>query len=197
MILSNVEILKAMGRGEIIIDPSPIDRNPAKPPFNTSSIDLRLGSQILIPQERPVILNPSQGGISRYLAANHETITLTKQQPYVLEPNKFLLGKTREKIKFPIHDEGSYYAARVEGKSSLARCGILIHFTAPTIHSGFEGTITLEIINLGVDSFVLNLDMYICQMIVEEVKGRPIKVPSQFSGQNTPAGLLENIYEIS
>jgi deoxycytidine triphosphate deaminase len=37
----------------------------------------------------------------------------------------------------------------VEGKSSYARCGLLVHFTAPTIHTGFAGTITLELINLG------------------------------------------------
>ncbi len=197
MILSNVEIVKAINCGEIIIDPLPIDKNPGRPPFNTTSIDLRLGSKILVPNKEPLVLDPSQGGISNYIQRNSKHINLTKQQPYPLKPNEFVLGQTKEYVKFPIHDVGSYYAARVEGKSSLARCGLLVHFTAPTIHSGFEGTITLEIINLGVNSLYLNPDMYICQLIFEEVKGKPIKILSQFSGQDTPAGLLENMYEIS
>lgn len=66
---------------------------------------------------------------------------------------------------------------------------MLVHFTAPTIHAGFEGTITLEIINLGPYDILLEADTYICQLIIEEVKGTPILTPSQFRGQNTPIGL--------
>jgi len=78
--------------------------------------------------------------------------------------------------------------ARIEGKSSRARFGILIHFTAPTVHRGFRGTLTLEMINLGPASFMLKPGMAIAQLIVEEVKGCPIEKPSQFQGQQNPAG---------
>ena len=62
-------------------------------------------------------------------------------------------------------------------------------FTAPTIHAGFEGTITLEIINLGFAPFLLRPDLSICQLIIEEVKGLPTLAPNQFLGQSTPEGL--------
>ena len=101
-----------------------------------------------------------------------------------------ILAQTFENVNFPLNSEGEVtYSARVEGKSSLARCGILIHFTAPTIHAGFSGPITLEIINLGPFTFLLSPGMYICQLIIEEVKGTPLSAPNQFSGQSTPAGL--------
>jgi dCTP deaminase len=189
MILSNVEILKAIKRGEIILQSLSPDADPGRPPFNTTSLDLRLGTEIAVPKSGPVTLNPARGGIAQYLANNSDPFTITKQQPYVLKPNQFILGRTKEKVGFPIKEGGNCYAARVEGKSSLARCGILVHFTAPTIHAGFEGTITLEIINLGVNEFQLEPDTYICQLIVEEVKGIPIQTPGQFIGQNTPFGI--------
>jgi dCTP deaminase len=80
-------------------------------------------------------------------------------------------------------------AARVEGKSSLARCGLLVHFTAPTIHAGFEGTITLEMINLGAYPILLYPGMEISQLIVEQVVGTPRAAASQFQSQSTPVGL--------
>ena len=101
-----------------------------------------------------------------------------------------ILAQTFENVNFPLNSEGEVtYSARVEGKSSLARCGILIHFTAPTIHAGFSGPITLEIINLGPFTFLLSPGMYICQLIIEEVKGTPLSAPNQFSGQSTQAGI--------
>jgi dCTP deaminase len=189
MILSNIEIIRAIESGAIALDQLPYPYNPANSPFNTTSLDLRLGSEIVIPQQGPVTLNPSRGGIAQYLANNSRALTLTKDQPYVLKPNTFILGRTKEKVGFPINEGQKCYAARVEGKSSLARCGILVHFTAPTIHAGFQGTITLEIINLGANEFQLEPDMYICQLIVEEVKGVPVQTPGQFIGQNTPTGI--------
>jgi dCTP deaminase len=104
---------------------------------------------------------------------------------------KFVLGQTIEEVNFPISPAGQFFAARLEGKSSLARCGILVHFTAQTIHAGFRGKITLEIINLGPFDFLLTPDMFICQLIIEEVKGSPVNAPNQFIGQSTPAGLKQ------
>jgi hypothetical protein len=73
-------------------------------------------------------------------------------------------------------------AARVGGRSSFARCGVLVHFTAPSIHAGFVGTITLEIMNLGPHA-MLRPGMKICQLILEQVEGFPADAPSQFHGQ--------------
>jgi dCTP deaminase len=66
---------------------------------------------------------------------------------------------------------------------------VLVHFTAPTIHPGFDGTITLEIINLGPAPFVLRPGMPIAQLLVEEVDGIPFeKADRQFKGQRSPLG---------
>ena len=103
-------------------------------------------------------------------------------------PQRLVLGKTLEKVTLPIIDDGTCLAARVEGKSSYSRCGLLVHFTAPTIHSGFSGTITLELINLGTIPILLHPEIPICQLIIEQVDGVPIRRDSQFQGQTTVHG---------
>jgi dCTP deaminase len=101
------------------------------------------------------------------------------------------LGKTYETIELPIREEDPYYAARVEGRSSYARCGLLVHFTAPTIHCGFKGSITLEMMNFGKYSIMLYPKMSICQLIIESVDQMPFRNDSQFQGQITADGLTE------
>lgn len=189
MILSNVEIIKCLNEGLFTIDPLP-HTDPTQAPYNTSAIDLRLGTEITIPvNNSPTAIDIRKGGIASYLTNQSRRITISEDQPYTLRGGSFVLGNTRERVNFPIERGQKCYSARVEGKSSLARCGILIHFTAPTIHAGFEGTITLEITNLGPLTFLLYPDMAICQLIIEEVSGCPADIPSQFQGQNTPAGI--------
>src|SRR4029077_13727909 len=91
-----------------------------------------------------------------------------------------VLGWTLEKIKLP---NDARIAARGEGKSSLARIGLGIHVTAPTIHPGFGekadepgfpgSEIRLEIWNIGPLKIRLRKGMPICQIIFEEVHGTP------------------------
>jgi dCTP deaminase len=100
---------------------------------------------------------------------------------YILEPGSFVLGATAEYVELPNH---SRLAARVEGKSSLARLGVGIHITAPTIHAGFKGTIELEMFNLGVLRVQLLPGMRVCQLIFEQTLGTPEKgYRGQFFGQ--------------
>jgi dCTP deaminase len=114
---------------------------------------------------------------------------LTADQPFQLEPRRFVLAKTLERVRLPLLGAaGRSLAARIEGKSSYARCGLLVDFTAPTIHAGFEGTITLEIINLGDYPISLHPRMPICQLILEEVRGVPFRNDSQFHGQGRTIG---------
>ena len=74
-------------------------------------------------------------------------------QGFFLKPRAFVLAWTREVIDLPVT---SRIAARVEGKSSLARIGMGVHVTAPTIHSGFKGPIQLEIYNFGENEIILD-----------------------------------------
>lgn len=192
MILSNVEIIRCLKEGYFSIKDLQQNNNPSKAPFNTSAVDLRLGDEIVIPESKlPTQIDMCKGGIAAYLKNNSRKLTIQKDHPYSLKKNQFILAKTMEVVDFPLQLEKEIsYSARVEGKSSLARCGILVHFTAPTIHAGFKGTITLEIINLGFDDFLLTPEMAICQLIIEEVKGCPSNAPNQFKGQLDSVGKI-------
>jgi dCTP deaminase len=100
---------------------------------------------------------------------------------FIMEPNTFVLGWTEEQVFLPSH---ARLAARVEGKSSLARLGIGIHITAPTIHAGFNGKIQLEICNHGSLRVKLTTGMPVCQLIFEQTLGTPSKgYAGQFIGQ--------------
>lgn len=187
MILSNVEIINCL-RDEKFSIAGLDSLDPTKQPFNTSAVDLRLSDEIIIPKgDTPTQLDLRSGSIAAFLSKHSDSYKISEEQPYSLRPHKFILAKTKEHVNFPITDDDCY-SARIEGKSSLARCGILVHFTAPTIHAGFNGTITLEIINLGPQSFLLHPGMFICQLIIEEVRGKPTNAPNQFSGQTSAAG---------
>lgn len=191
MVLSNIEIVNALGRKDFeISDIAGMD--PSLPPFNTSAVDLRLRDEIMIPSADnfPVALDLRKPGIAKLWAQHSTPKKLDLDQPYTLVPNKFILALTHEKVFFPFSDKRQCYSARVEGKSSQARCGLLIHFTAPTIHAGFSGPIALEIINFGPADFLLYPLMFICQLIIEEVRGCPATAPNQFTGQINPAGEL-------
>ena len=194
MILSNLEIHKALDEGRLVIEPEPQPRMPSvendKCPYGTHSVDLRLSEVIIIPGAGPFNIDFSTATKqSDFMHKNSNRLIITDDQPYVLKPGTFINGMTQEVVKLPIPDEGgTCLAARIEGKSSRARFGLLIHFTAPTVHPGFDGTLTLEMINLGPVPIVLTPKMPIAQLIVEEVKGLPFENPSQFQGQRTPGG---------
>jgi dCTP deaminase len=194
MILSNVSIHEAFDEGWLKVEPEPTPRSPTeggpKCPFQTSAVDLRLGPEIAFFREGiPAQIDLRKGDFNTMFAPLSETRTLTEDQPFVLRPNKLVLGKTLERVEFPLQADGKVsLAARVEGKSSYARCGLLVHFTAPTIHAGFLGTITLELINLGPLDIALYPSMPICQLIIEQVHGAPFRNDSQFQHQGRPGG---------
>ena len=194
MILSNVEIHKALKQGRLVITPEPHPRFPSVEhphcPYDTCSVDLRLGSAISVPKtEQPFTYDLTDTKqLSSFLAQNSIKKTLAKDQPYQLKKNTFVLGQTLENVDLPLDAGSPCLAARIEGKSSRARVGLLVHFTAPTVHAGWSGPLTLEIINLGPSTILLIPGMAIAQLIVEEVKGVPVENPSQFHGQTTPEG---------
>lgn len=192
MILSNSVIQKAIKAGHIIIDPPPEvpQDGSVDNPFNPTSLDLRLNNTFSKPKaNRPYTFDIRKGNMASFMADNYEQKTID-EGGYALDPNTFIISNTKEYIELPCTDSSKpIYGARIEGRSSLARCGLLVHFTAPTIHAGFKGTITLEILNLGANPITLFPDMYICQLIFERVEGEIYEAPSQFQGQTTPEGL--------
>lgn len=191
MILSNAEIYKAITSGRIKITPTPKvpTLDDSDTPYNTTALDLRLGNTISLPKEnQPYTFDLTAGKVAEFFKNNYDSHEITKEGGFALKPGQFAIANTLESVELVISDGGPSYAARVEGKSSFARCGLLVHFTAPTIHAGFSGTITLELLNLGANKIHLVPGMYICQLIFEKVEGEILFTPSQFQGQSTPEG---------
>jgi dCTP deaminase len=152
MILSDRGIRTALKEGHIEIDPLP-----SEDLYTTSAVDLTLGDhfqawndEILGVAGTRHELNLEEHKYQFTSRAYIRTLDLEKDGCFVFPPFKDLpshiLAKTRQRIHLK---PGARLAARVEGRSSLARLGVIVHLTAPTIHAGFNGTITLEMINHG------------------------------------------------
>lgn len=114
---------------------------PAEPALlQPASIDMRLDRWFRVFQNhRYDCIDPllEQGDLT-------ELLEVPDGQPFVLHPGEFVLGSTLERVAL---DES--IAARIEGKSSLGRLGLLVHSTAGFIDPGFDGYITLELANVA------------------------------------------------
>src|SRR6266540_2470583 len=128
MILSNQSIHAALDQSRLIIDPEPIPRFPTLQedcPYQTSAVDLRLGHEIAwLRDGLPINIDLRRGGFADLFGPNSESRRLEDGQPYVLNPNRYVLGRTLERITLPIDKEAVCLAARIEGRSSYARCGL-------------------------------------------------------------------------
>ncbi len=89
----------------------------------------------------------------------------------VVRPRGFILWQTKETVGTP--EEGANLICFIDGKSTKARTGLLVHLTAPTIHASWSGKVTLEIANLGPFEFVLEEDDVIAQITVAMVTSIP------------------------
>lgn len=172
MILTDREIQVALATKQIRIDPSP-----APDAYSSTSLDLTLGTTIHV-WRRGVsgvdrVVCPADPGY-QYKAVVAEMSATSEMGPegIVIQPGDFLLAWTAEVVSLPLQ---SRLAARVEGKSSLARLGIGVHVTAPTIHAGFEGQVQLEMCNHGTLNVKLVPAMRVCQLIFEQTLGTPDK----------------------
>lgn len=115
---------------------------------------------------------------------------VAEDSPQILVPNQFLLGQTFEEIELPAD-----IAARVEGKSSLGRRGLMIHVSAGFVDPGFQGRLTLELKNLcTISSIELWPGMPIAQISFHRLgipASRPYGHPdlnSHYQGQQLPRG---------
>ena len=171
MVLCDVEIQAALSCGALIIEPAPTPEA-----YTTTAVDLSLGSEFKR-WKKPasgaeLTIDPSAASFSLAEIARDymEPAPLESDGTFVLRPKEFVLGITRERVELP---RTSRLAARVEGRSTLARLGLSVHITAPTIHADFRGHITLEMANHGQLPLRLRPGLNICQLIVEQVFGTP------------------------
>ena len=134
MILSDRSIKEALAEGRIVVDP--LDESCIQP----SSIDLTLDPRFL------VFLNHTRSiiDVKQDLSDLTELVEVPEDTPFILHPGEFVLGATFERVAVP--DD---LVARLEGKSSLGRLGLLIHSTAGYVDAGFDGQITLELSNVA------------------------------------------------
>ncbi|MDO5061002.1 MAG: dCTP deaminase [Actinomycetaceae bacterium] len=148
MLLSDRDILAHLENGQIGLDPwDPQMIQPA-------SIDVRLDRYFrLFNNHKYSVIDP---------AADQSDLTSlvdTGDRPFVLHPGEFVLGATYEKVTL-----GNGIAARLEGKSSLGRLGLLTHSTAGFIDPGFTGHVTLELSNTATMPILLYPGMKIGQL---------------------------------
>ncbi len=197
MILSDAAILEALSDGRLRIEPAPVAPGGAgdRSAFDSTSVNLRLGSILRVPaDDASITFDPTTGSVAQTLDRLYDRVDIPPEG-FVLDPRRFVLGMTLEQVHLSLPPDldpsvaaKGCLAARVEGKSSLARLGLLVHFTAPTIHAGFRGTIALEMMNLGPAGIRLKAGMPICQLILEPVLGTPLSAGGQFVGQTDPTG---------
>jgi len=177
VILSDRTIRAEIEAGRIGVEP--YDPSMVQP----SSIDVRLDHRFLVfrSHTRPVI------DVKQDLSDLTELVTASEEQPFILHPGEFVLGATLEVIRIPVD-----LVARVEGKSSLGRLGLLIHTTAGFVDAGFEGQLTLEFSNVATLPITLYPGMKIGQLSFLRMDG-PAEHPygsgalgSKYSGQLGP-----------
>src|SRR5580700_9144276 len=133
MVLSDRSIREAIESGRIVIDPLGVDC------IQPSSVDLH------VDQYFRLFRNHTSRVID--VRENQEDLTElvdTGEEPLILHPGEFVLGSTKERVTLP--DD---LVARLEGKSSLGRLGLLIHSTAGFVDAGWDGHLTLELSNVA------------------------------------------------
>lgn len=185
MILSNTDLRKAMATRDLVIDPEPPPQN-----FSTSSLDLRVGHEFWKwrTQVEGVNLRIDCSLANIPKLREYAEPVLPDDDGFIDVPIKgFLLGRSLERIELP---PGGKLAARVEGRSTLARLGLGVHITAPVIHSGFSGPIVLEFMNHGPHQLRLRPGhTCVCQIVVETLSSEPTgQLDTVFQNQTGPFG---------
>jgi dCTP deaminase len=134
LVLSDRTIKEEIAAGRIVIEP--LDEQAIQP----SSVDLRVSRKFLVfrGQRYPYI------DVRAPMDDLTEMVEINDDQPFFLHPGQFVLGSTMERISLP-----NDLVARLEGKSSLGRLGLLIHSTAGYVDPGWNGSLTLELSNVA------------------------------------------------
>ena len=176
-VLSDRTIREQLSAGRIMVEP--LDENAIQP----ASIDLRLDDMFRIFKvtTRPYV------DVREPVDDLTELVTITHDQPFILQPGAFCLATTLETITLP--DD---LVARVDGRSSLGRLGLLVHATAGYVDPGWTGKLTLELSNQSQMPIALYYAMRISQIsffTLSSPVDRPYGSPglgSKYLGQTGP-----------
>ena len=185
MVLSDRTIERLIADGRITIDP--YDEALLQP----SSLDVRVDRyfRVFHNARYPFI------DVKQPQEALTELVEVSEDEPFILHPGEFVLGSTLEVVSLP--DD---LVARLDGKSSLGRLGLLIHSTAGFIDPGFEGNVTLELSNVANLPITIYQGMKIGQISFMQMT-EPATAPygsgalgSKYRGQRgpTPSRYYEN-----
>lgn len=134
MLISDRDIRKELNDGRIVLEP--YDESMIQP----ASVDVRIDRFFrLFDNHKYAHIDPSKDQ-----SELTHLVEVDPNEPFILHPGEFVLGSTYEKVTLP-----NDVAARLEGKSSLGRLGLLTHSTAGFIDPGFSGHVTLELSNMA------------------------------------------------
>jgi dCTP deaminase len=177
MVLSDRTIRAEIEAGRVVIDPYDPDL------IQPSSIDVRVDRRFRVFNNAryPYI------DVRQPMEGLTELVEVNDEDPFILHPGEFVLGQTLERVTLP--DD---LVARLEGKSSLGRLGLLIHSTAGFVDSGFSGNLTLELSNVANLPITIYRGMLIGQISFMRMDG-PVERPygsgetgSKYQGQGEP-----------
>jgi dCTP deaminase len=182
-VLSDGTILELVEQGRIRVDPwDPALVQPA-------SIDVRLGDSFRVFHNYRV----STIDLREPPANLTEEVVVPHDEAFVIHPGEFCLGRTLEWVELP--DD---IVARVEGKSSLGRLGLIVHATAGFCDPGWKGTLTLEFNNLTRVPIKLYPGLLIAQlsfMTLDQPARRPYGSPELGSHYQGQRAATESRYE--
>lgn len=162
MILSDQDIKKEITRKNIVIRPKPnYDLQ-----LSACSLDLTLGTDFRVFQYSTMPFIDIKKKLPDQLTS---LISLKKKEPFILQPGEFVLASTTEWVEL---SDG--IAARLEGRSSIGRLGVIVHATASVVAPGFQGNITLELANIGRMAVALYPGMRICALSFEYLTSKAL-----------------------
>ncbi len=151
---SNEDILQVIKSGELVIEP--FDPSSAK----AAGLTMHLGAQILKPLPGKV------ADVKNGTIPDFDSIIITDEKPYALQPGEFVLGHTYEKVTV-----GNKLGFFIEGRSTLARVGLTIVQTAMLVYPGHTNrSVTLELANHGPNAILLYPKMKIARVAIIELK---------------------------
>jgi dCTP deaminase len=160
MIFSDRDIRRLMSEGAIAISPAPDFTTQ----LGSCSLDLKLGTTFKVFRDDlygEVVINPLAPSNSLDFM---KEVVVEDGGSFVLQPHSFVLAITHEHVEL-----ADNIVARLEGRSSLGRLGIIVHATASIIDPGWKGKIVLELANHGALPVALHPGMRICALTFELV----------------------------